>query len=134
MRTLVNIRSTEFWSISCSGFKTCIKSKQNCQLMNCFVQTLFIRNYELLCSYSSLDLQYHYSCTWVYHPLHFNNFSVLNLLNSSKDFFLPTLTNLKLASRYILQALQYTDRNVLDKSYQLVKHFLDFPLWEYRIA
>ena len=27
-----------------------------------------------------------------------------------------------------------TDRNILDDSYQLVKHFLDFPLWEYTIA
>ena len=24
-----------------------------------------------------------------------------------------------------------TDKNILDESYQLVKHFLDFPLWEY---
>ena len=28
----------------------------------------------------------------------------------------------------------YTDRNNLDKSYQLVKHILDFPLWEKIIA
>ena len=27
-----------------------------------------------------------------------------------------------------------TDKNIVDKSYRLVKHFLDFPLWEYRIA
>ena len=24
----------------------------------------------------------------------------------------------------------HTDKNILDKSYQLVKHFPDFPLWE----
>ena len=28
----------------------------------------------------------------------------------------------------------YIDKNILDESYQLVKHFPDFPLWEYRIA
>ena len=28
----------------------------------------------------------------------------------------------------------FTDINILEDSYQLVKHFLDFPLWEYRIA
>ena len=28
----------------------------------------------------------------------------------------------------------YTDRNILDDSYQLVKHFLNFPLWEYTIS
>ena len=27
-----------------------------------------------------------------------------------------------------------TDRNILDDSYKLVKHFLYFPLWEYTIA
>ena len=27
-----------------------------------------------------------------------------------------------------------TDKNILDESYQLVKHFPDFPLWEYKIA
>ena len=27
-----------------------------------------------------------------------------------------------------------TDRNILEDSYQLVKHFLDFSLWEYRFA
>ena len=29
---------------------------------------------------------------------------------------------------------QYTDKNNLDKSHKLVKYFLDFPLWEKRIA
>ena len=24
----------------------------------------------------------------------------------------------------------YTDKNIIDKSYKLVKHFQDFPLWE----
>ena len=28
----------------------------------------------------------------------------------------------------------YTDKNILDESYLLVKHFPAFPLWEYRIA
>ena len=28
----------------------------------------------------------------------------------------------------------YTDTIILDKSYYLVKHFPDFPLWEYSIA
>ena len=28
----------------------------------------------------------------------------------------------------------YTDKYILGKSYYLVKHFLDFPLWEYRIG
>ena len=28
----------------------------------------------------------------------------------------------------------FTDRNILEDSYKLVKHFLDFPLWEYRIT
>ena len=27
-----------------------------------------------------------------------------------------------------------TDKNILDKSYKLVKYFLEIPLWEYRIA
>ena len=27
-----------------------------------------------------------------------------------------------------------TNRNILDNFYQLVKYFLDFPLWEYTIA
>ena len=27
-----------------------------------------------------------------------------------------------------------TDKNIFDKSYQLVTHFPDFPLWENRIA
>ena len=27
-----------------------------------------------------------------------------------------------------------TDKNILEDSYQLVKHFLDFSLWEYSIA
>ena len=27
-----------------------------------------------------------------------------------------------------------TDKNNLDKSYKLAKNFLDFPLWEKRIA
>ena len=27
-----------------------------------------------------------------------------------------------------------TDKNILDKSYELVKHIPDFLLWEYRIA
>ena len=27
-----------------------------------------------------------------------------------------------------------TDNNILDESYLLVKHFPDFPLWEYRIG
>ena len=30
--------------------------------------------------------------------------------------------------------VHFTDRNILEDSYQLVKHFLDFPLWEYRFA
>ena len=28
----------------------------------------------------------------------------------------------------------YTDRNILEDYYKLVKHFPDFPLWEYKIA
>ena len=28
----------------------------------------------------------------------------------------------------------YTDKNILEDSYKLVKHFPDFPLWEYTIA
>ena len=28
----------------------------------------------------------------------------------------------------------FTDKNILDESYKLVKHFPDFSLWEYRIA
>ena len=28
----------------------------------------------------------------------------------------------------------YTDENTLEDSYWLVKHFTDFPLWEYRIT
>ena len=28
----------------------------------------------------------------------------------------------------------FTDKNVLDKSYKLVKHFPDLLLWEYRIV
>ena len=28
----------------------------------------------------------------------------------------------------------YTDRNILEDSYKLIKHFPDFPLWEYTIA
>ena len=28
----------------------------------------------------------------------------------------------------------FTDKNIFDNSYQLVKHFPDFPLWENRIA
>ena len=28
----------------------------------------------------------------------------------------------------------YTDRNNFEDSYYLVKHFPDFPLWEYTIA
>ena len=28
----------------------------------------------------------------------------------------------------------YTDRNIMEDSYQLVTHFPVFPLWEYRIA
>jgi hypothetical protein len=27
-----------------------------------------------------------------------------------------------------------TDKNILDESYYLVKHFPEFPLWEYKIA
>ena len=33
-----------------------------------------------------------------------------------------------------LLSWSYTDRNILDDSHQLVKHFSDFPLWEYRFA
>ena len=32
------------------------------------------------------------------------------------------------------QSYSYTDKNNLDKSYKLAKNFLDFPLWEKRIA
>ena len=28
----------------------------------------------------------------------------------------------------------FTDKNIFDNSYYLVKHFPDFLLWEYRIA
>ena len=27
-----------------------------------------------------------------------------------------------------------TDRNILEDSYKLLKHFTNFPLWKYRIA
>ena len=114
MRTLVNIRSTELWSISCSGFKTCIKSKQNCQLMNCFVQTLFIRGYELLC----LPVLIHHLTGSIatvlpgsiifYISTMLHSTHCLNLLKNSKDLFLPTLNNLKLASWYIFGKLIYT--------------------------
>ena len=30
--------------------------------------------------------------------------------------------------------IHYTDKNIFDNSYYLVKHFPDFPLWENRIA
>ena len=33
-----------------------------------------------------------------------------------------------------LNSLTNTDKNIVDKFCQLVKYFLDFPLWEYRIA
>ena len=28
----------------------------------------------------------------------------------------------------------FTDKNIFDNSYYLVKHFPDFPLWEYTIV
>ena len=31
-------------------------------------------------------------------------------------------------------AAHITDGNILDNSYYFVKHFSDFPLWEYKIA
>ena len=33
-----------------------------------------------------------------------------------------------------IDAAYNTDKNILDKSYELVKHIPDFSLWEYRIA
>ena len=35
---------------------------------------------------------------------------------------------------YTLVWTHFTDRNILDESYYLVKHCPDFPLWEYKIA
>ena len=35
---------------------------------------------------------------------------------------------------FLLNEGACTEKNILDKSYKLVKHFPDFPLWEYRIA
>ena len=35
---------------------------------------------------------------------------------------------------YVSFFYEYTDKNNLDKSYKLVKQFLDFPLWEKRNA
>ena len=33
-----------------------------------------------------------------------------------------------------LQSTNFTDKNIFDNSYQLVTHFLDFPIWENKIA
>ena len=44
---------------------------------------------------------------------------------------------LRLLKRDILTGVKpalCTDRNILEDSYEPVKHFLDFPLWEYRIV
>ena len=51
------------------------------------------------------------------------------------EFFLTTVAN----NSYHFWALDidgnvYTDKDILDKSYWLVKHCPDFPLWEYRIS
>ena len=36
--------------------------------------------------------------------------------------------------KIVVPCMHGTDRNILEDSCQLVKHFPDFPLWEYRIA
>ena len=49
------------------------------------------------------------------------------------------LSEVKLANYHFICLVEkkegtHTDRNILEDSYKLVKHFPDFPLWEYTIA
>ena len=65
---------------------------------------------------------------------------IINSSNVLQRFL--TLVNLgvfvnkvmRVISDTICDPLTITDKNVVDKSYQLVTQFLDFPLWENRIA
>ena len=47
---------------------------------------------------------------------------------------IQTIYQIRIKLSQVQKIKVYTVKNFVDKSYLLVKHFLDFPLWEYRIA
>ena len=58
---------------------------------------------------------------------------VLHTILDSFTKIKPTINKSQIGpDKSIIQIV--TDRNILEDSYQLVKHFPDFLLWEYKIA
>ena len=51
-------------------------------------------------------------------------------INNVSDAYIPKLQS----SKELIKSTNNTDKNILDDSYLIVTHFLDFPLWENRIA
>ena len=62
-----------------------------------------------------------------------NNFSNENFLNELLMTF-STYIHRDGKTKVVYAMTSYTDRNILEDSYQLVIHFQDFQLWEYNIA
>ena len=59
---------------------------------------------------------------------------IKKLVDQMKTYVDIRLQDKKRLNTCILQLHRITDKNIFDNSYKLVKHFPDFPLWEYPIA